>query len=134
MAEIATAFRASLTAEFAKAVIARWGVPDRRGKTNRWWIDFFFESGLQRINARGTALTVEEFEEFLGVCKDAGVAKEAELRTFKAVLGMIERHGDDGHGDKPAEMSRIVYWFQHVDNTPARRSELRERSPRRQHD
>ena len=112
--------------EIAKAVIARWGVPDRRGKTNRWWIDFFFESGLQRINAGETPLTVEEFEEFLGVCKDAGVAKEAELRTFRAVLDMIERHGDDGHGDKPAEMSRIVYWFQHVDT-----GGVRERSPRR---
>ena len=112
--------------EVHKAVIARWGVPDRRGKTNRWWIDFFFDSGLQRITTGETPLTIEEFEEFLRVCKDAGVAKEAELRTFRAVLGMIERHGDDGHGDKPAEMSRIVYWFQHVDT-----GGVRERSPRR---
>ena len=112
--------------EVHKAVIARWGVPDRRGKTNHWWIDFFWTCGFKSVSQSETPLTIEEFEEFLGVCKDAGVAKEAELRTFRAVLGMIERHGDDGHGDKPAEMSRIVYWFQHVDT-----GGVRERSPRR---
>ena len=28
---------------------------------------------------------------------------------------MIGSHGDDGHGDKPKEMPRFTYWFQHQD-------------------
>jgi hypothetical protein len=40
---------------------------------------------------------------------------------------MIDRYGDDGYGDKPADMSRIIYWFQHVppparSRSPARRT------------
>jgi hypothetical protein len=71
------------------------------------------------------ALTVEEWAEFLRICGEAGTPPRAELDTFKSVLRMIDRYGDDGYGDKPADMSRIIYWFQHV--PPPARS----RSPRR---
>jgi hypothetical protein len=80
--------------------------------------------------ARGltdVALTMEEWEEFLRICGEAGTPKRAELDVFKSVLRCIDRYGDDGYGDKPAEMSRIVYWFQHV--PPA--ADARSRSPRR---
>ena len=55
-------------------------------------------------------------------------------------------HGDDGYGDRPVDMPRIVYWFQHVDKVPSpppantpeliqaaarRLAQDRERSPRR---
>jgi hypothetical protein len=69
------------------------------------------------------ALTVGEWEEFLRVCEEAGTPQRAQLETFRSVLRCIDRYGDDGYGDKPAEMSRVVYWFQHV--PPAR-----SRSPR----
>ena len=127
----------------AQAVIDRWGVRDRRGRTNRWWSEFFHESGWSRIEKK---LTVAEWEEFVRVCGEAGVAKSDELRTFRAVLGLMSRYGDDGYDDRPVDMSRIVYWFQHVGNVPpprpANTPELiqaaartlareRERSPRR---
>jgi hypothetical protein len=31
------------------------------------------------------------------------------------VAQMTGSHGDDGHGDKPKEMPRFTYWFQHQD-------------------
>jgi hypothetical protein len=70
------------------------------------------------------ALTLGEWEEFLRVCGEAGTPQRAQLDVFKSVLRMIDRYGDDGYGDKPADMSRVIYWFQHV--PPAR-----SRSPRR---
>jgi hypothetical protein len=70
------------------------------------------------------ALTVGEWEEFLRVCGEAGTPQRAQLDVFKSVLRMIDRYGDDGYGDKPQDMSRVVYWFQHV--PPPARS----RSPR----
>ena len=127
----------------AQAVVDRWGVRDRRGKINRWWSELFFESGWSRIEKK---LTMAEWEEFLRVCGEAGVAKSDELRTFRTVLGLISHHGDDGYGDRPADRSRIVYWFQHVGNVPPPRpadtpeliqaaartlARERERSPRR---
>ena len=50
------------------------------------------------------------------------------------MMALLSYHGDDGYGDRPADMSRIVYWFQHVDNNfpePRRDALDRERSPRR---
>jgi hypothetical protein len=80
--------------------------------------------------ARGVtdvALTAEEWAEFLRICGEAGTPPRAELDTFRSVLRCIDRYGDDGYGDKPQDMSRIVYWFQHV--PPA--VQARSRSPRR---
>jgi hypothetical protein len=71
------------------------------------------------------ALRAEEWDEFLRICGEAGVPQRAQLETFRAVLRLIDRYGDDGQGDKPADVSRVVYWFQHV--PPAR-----SRSPRGQ--
>lgn len=31
-----------------------------------------------------------------------------------SITRLIYRHGDDGYGDKPADMDRITYWFQHL--------------------
>jgi hypothetical protein len=73
------------------------------------------------------ALTVGEWEEFLRVCGEAGTPQRAQLDVFKSVLRMIDRYGDDGYGDKPADMSRVVYWFQHV---PPARSRSPRRAPR----
>jgi hypothetical protein len=69
------------------------------------------------------ALTADEWAEFLRICGEAGTPERAELDTFRSVLRCIDRYGDDGYGDKPQDMSRVVYWFQHV--PPAR-----SRSPR----
>jgi hypothetical protein len=72
------------------------------------------------------ALTVDEWAEFLRICGEAGTPQRAQLDTLRSVLRCIDRYGDDGYGDKPADMSRIIYWFQHV--PPAVH---RSRSPRR---
>jgi len=106
----------------AQAVMDRWGLRDRGGNVNKhWWREFCFESGWSRMENK---LTMAEWEEFLRVCGEAGVAPSNELRVFRSVLGMISRYGDDGYGDRPADMSRIVYWFQHVGNVPQPRPEV----------
>ena len=103
----------------AKAVIDRWGEPDRRGRTNRWWGELFFQSGWRDLENK---LTMPEWEEYLRTCSVMGLEKADEIRIFRKMLSLINRHGDDGHGDRPAEMSRIVYWFQHADNCPTPRA------------
>jgi hypothetical protein len=79
--------------------------------------------------ARGLSdvgLTVDEWGEFLRICGEAGTPQRAQLDVFQSVLRCIDRYGDDGYGDKPTDMSRIVYWFQHVpparSRSPARRA------------
>ncbi len=47
----------------ARAVIERWGVRDRRGRTNKWWSELFFESGWSRLEK---TLSVAEWEDFCG--------------------------------------------------------------------
>ena len=44
--------------QVAQAIMDRWGVRDRRGKINRWWSEFFFESGWGRMENK---LNVEEW-------------------------------------------------------------------------
>jgi hypothetical protein len=83
---------------------------------------------LMRGGLFDVGLTLEEWEEFLRICGEAGVPKSAELKMFESTMHLLDRHGDDGYGDKPAEMSRIVYWFQHV---PPPAADARSRSPRR---
>jgi hypothetical protein len=97
-------------AEVAAAIKQRFQVP--RGEV----------ADLMRSVA-AVQLTAAEFADFLHICEEAGTPQRAQLETLRAVLRKIDRYGDDGYGDKPAEMSRVVYWFQHV---PAR-----SRSPRR---
>ncbi len=83
--------------------------------------ELMLTSGLSRV-----ALTMEEWEEFRRVCRDTGTTDE--LATFHRMLKLLDRHGDDGYGDKPTEMSRVVYWFQHAAQ-PITRD--RSRSPHR---
>ena len=52
--------------------------------------------------------------------------RDAEERHFRSLIRLLARHGDDG-GDRPADMTRVVYWFQHLDFDERARS----RSPRR---
>ena len=86
------------------------------------WSDLMLNCGLSRVG-----LTVEEWQFFRRACSESGVVASAELATFRDMIRLMDRHGDDGHGDKPVDMSRVVYWFQHV--APVTRS--RSRSPRR---
>ena len=102
--------------QVAHAIIDRWGICDRRGKTNRWWSEFYFESGMARLESK---FKMSELEEYLRLCDEAGVAKSDEFRIFRIMMNNMGRHGDDGYGDRPTNMSRVVYWFQHVDNSPA---------------
>jgi hypothetical protein len=83
---------------------------------------------LMRSGLFDAGLAMEEWEEFLRICSKAGTPKRAELDVFRSVLRMLDRYGDDGYGDKPADMSRIVYWFQHV--PPPARSRSPVRRPR----
>ena len=114
----------------AHAVIERWGVRDSRGRTNKWWSELLFESSWNRLEHQ---LSIAEWEEFLRLCSDTGVPKSQELRTFRSMMALLSYHGDDGYGDRYADMSHIVYWFQHVGNIPEPRRDAldRERSPRR---
>lgn len=93
------------------AVIDRWGVPDRRGKTKKWWSDLYFETEWNRVQ---NELTMVEYEEFLRLCAVCGVPSSKELPIFRSVICSIAKYGDTGFGEKPEDMTRIVYWFQHV--------------------
>ena len=98
--------------EVYKAVTNRWGVCDRHGKTNKWWAEFFFGSKMADMENK---LTMQEWGEFLRICDESGVAKDRELDAFRAMIALMVRYSEDP--EKPVEMSRIVYWFQHVDTT-----------------
>ena len=105
------------------AVDAILGHFDLQGRSKRAArSELMLNSGLSRV-----ALTMEEWEEFRRICHDAGVSASDELATFRRMVQLLDRHGDDGYGDKPTDMSRVVYWFQHV--APVTRD--RSRSPRR---
>ena len=109
---------ATTCAAVAKAIQEHFDLRSKRAA----WSDLMLNCGLSHVG-----LTVEEWQEFRRACSDSGVAASAELATFRDMIRLMDRHGDDGHGDKPVDMSRIVYWFQHV--APATRG--RSRSPRR---
>jgi hypothetical protein len=102
-------------AEVAAAIKNRFQVP--RGEV----------ADLMRSVA-AVQLTAAEFSDFLRICDEAGTPPRAQLDTLRAVLRCIDRYGDDGYGDKPADMSRVVYWFQHV--PPPARSRSPRRAPR----
>jgi hypothetical protein len=76
------------------------------------------------------ALTADEWAEFLRISEEAGTPQRAQLDVFRSVLRMIDRYGDDGYGDKPEDMSRVVYWFQHVPPPARSRSPRARRAPR----
>ena len=112
----------------AQAVIERLGVRDSRGRTPTWWAVMFHETGWSRLEPQ---LTLAEWHEFLRLCSEAGVSRSDEERQFRSMIKLLSRHGNDGYGDRPADVTRIVYWFlQHVDNIPEPRMS-RSRSPRR---
>ncbi len=73
------------------------------------------------------ALSLAEWEEFLRLCGEAGVPRDAEERHFRFLVGLMATYGNDGYKDCPADMTRVVYWFQHLDLDQRARS----RSPRR---
>ena len=43
--------------------------------------------------------------------------KPAFRDALNKVKDLVERHGSDGYGDKPDDMSRVAYWFQHLDTS-----------------
>ena len=100
------------------AVVQRLG--GRRG--NAWWGDMVRE--WMRLQP---ALSLAEWDEFLRLCGETGVPSDAEKQHFRALVDMMARYGNDGYNDRPAEMTRVVYWFQHLDLDTRARS----RSPRR---
>ena len=73
------------------------------------WSNLWFESGLNRA-----AMTSAEFAEFKEVCAVAGIPASEQLATLTKMSNMLDRYGDTGYGDKPDDMSRVAYWFQHV--------------------
>ena len=89
------------------------------------WSDLMLSCGLSRVG-----LSEEEWREFLRVCSESGTGDG--LSTFRNMITLMDRQCDDGYGDKPSDMSRVVYWFQHV--APVTRTfpgRARSRSPRR---
>ena len=100
------------------AVVQRLG--GRRG--NAWWGEMVRE--WMRLDP---ALSLAEWEEFLRLCGEAGVPREAEERHFRCLVDMMATYGNDGYKNRPADMTRVVYWFQHLDLDERARS----RSPRR---
>ena len=71
------------------------------------WSDLMLSCGLSRVG-----LSEEEWLEFLRVCSESGTGDG--LSTFRNMIKLMDRYGDDGYGDKPRDMSRVVHWFQHV--------------------
>ncbi len=100
------------------AVVQRLG--GKRG--NAWWGDMVRE--WMRLEP---ALSLAEWDEFLRLCGEAGVPRHAEEQDFRALVDMMARYGNDGYNDRPAEMTRVVYCFQHLHLDTRARS----RSPRR---
>ena len=100
------------------AVVERLG--GRRG--NGWWGEMVRE--WMRLEP---ALSLAEWQDFLRLCGEAGVPRDAEERHFRSLVGLLASYGNDGYGDRPADMTRVVYWFQHLDFDERARS----RSPRR---
>jgi hypothetical protein len=49
--------------------------------------------------------------------KDVDTRKMKKVRhdIFIQVLNLIERYGEDGMGDKPKDMNRVVYWLSHLE-------------------
>ena len=95
------------------AVVERLG--GRRG--NGWWGEMVRE--WMRLEP---ALSLAEWQDFLRLCGEAVPATH-----FRSLIGLLARYGNDGYGDRPADMTRVVYWFQHLDLDERARS----RSPRR---
>ena len=104
------------------AVVERLG--GRRG--NGWWGEMVRE--WMRLEP---ALSLAEWQEFLRLCGEVGVPRDAEERHSRSLIRLLARHGDDGYGDRPADMTRIVYWFQHLHFSDDSAPRARSRSPRR---
>ena len=106
----------------AKAVMA--AVVDRLGgrRGAAWWGDMIRD--WTRVEP---ALSLAEWEDFVRLCGEAGVPRELEKQHFRSLVRLMSEYGNDGYGDRPADMTRVVYWFQHL-NLDAR---VRSRSPRR---
>ena len=100
------------------AVVNRLG--GRRG--NAWWGEMVRE--WMRLDP---PLSLAEWEDFLRLCGETGVPRDAEERHFRLLVGLMATYGNDGYGNRPADMTRVVYWFQHLDLDQRARS----RSPRR---
>ena len=107
-----------------EAVIERLGRRDRRNRAGAWWAAMIHETGWMHLEP---ALSLAEWQEFLRLCGEAGVPRDAEERHFRSLIRLLARYGNDGYGDRPADMTRVVYWFQHLDFDERARS----RSPRR---
>ncbi len=90
------------------AVVAR-AIQDHFALRGYAWSELMLVS---RLSSAG--LSMEEWEEFLRICAESGTPKSAELHAFRYTIRFIDRYGDDGYGDRPEDMSRIIYWFQHV--------------------
>ena len=89
--------------EVAKEIIAHFGIVSAE------WARLWFEGGF-----KSAGLSSSEFTEFKEACAVMGIPDSQQLSTLGKILRMIDRHGDDGHGDKEETMSRIIYWIQHV--------------------
>ena len=100
------------------AVVERLG--GRRG--TGWWGDMIRD--WTRVEP---ALSLAEWEDFLRLCGEAGVPREVEKQHFRSLVRLMAEYGNDGYGDRPADMTRVVYWFQHLDLD----ARVRSRSPRR---
>ena len=103
------------------AVVKRMG--GRRGI--HWWGDNARE--FMRLQP---ALSLAEWEEFVRLCQETGVPREAEKQHLRALVNNMATYGNDGMGDKPPEMTRVVYWFQHLHDLDLD-TRARSRSPRR---
>ena len=96
------------TLEVAKEVNQYFSFGSSRGGKAQW-ANLWWESGLKTAG-----LNSAEFAEFKEACAVTGIPASEQLATFSKMLKMIESYGDTGYGDKPDDMSRIAYWFQHV--------------------
>ena len=94
-----------------EAVIERLGSRDRRNRAGAWWAAMIHETGWVHLEP---ALSLAGWHDFLRLCGEVCAPRDAEEQHFRSLIRLIARHGDDDHGDRPADMTRIVYWFQHL--------------------
>ena len=77
---------------------------------------------VSRVHFNGNPSVFEDTEVVLARDAVAVFLPESDSRflvvfthVVSRVAQMIGWYGDDGHGDKPEEMPRFTYWFQHQD-------------------
>ena len=69
----------------------------------------------QQVSAMACPLSLAEIRQWtLAMFDVPEMPKTVEREVIHWLLNRCKRYGDDGMGDKPADMSTTTYWLQHL--------------------